>query len=987
MFMANVNKIKYVSGNTIHNGAITNNNVALGVDMDIDYGPTTGVTGTGFYQGVTPNNSGYTIYRLSDGDIPRIVVAEDDNALIFFANSFGDRSDITTVTDAILYFKDNSGYFITNRKFDSITTSGMTLMYDPGLVQSYPKSGTTIYNLGSQGQGQDGPEMTLTPNGASVDFVNEKGGTLRFYNLNDGDGSYATADYSDSPNDFTYNVWFKANSFDTPTWNAITSRGAWQQIGIFGGGYIDFYDENFNVDIYDESGDPQIILNKWYNVTVRHIEGETTQLYLDNVLIGEDTTNTNLYNEDMTQFIIGSSNTNPDYFDGQIGHVAYYNRALSVAEIEKNYNALHNRYYGATTGETMILLSEMTGNNNFGYVILDATTGTALGPIDTGVDRGNFYFDFMNVINHGGYSLVFRDDNNGDYKIQFIDAIGTLIDIFEISNDKSTNFDSARGYVNIFSNQTDGIMKFFNGTTIGTYTWDSSSEEAWFDWNNDPVSRDRTFVLYTRNTNTNTVTWKLANCETGVVSLQSYDNNAFDTEPILYINSNIVALPMYDNNAEYNNSLDIYNTSGTLKHSESLTGLTLNNWDQSSFGVGKMSFIFSNFNDNDVDYHLYTYIEDTNSFITETHSRGSNYGEYNTYYETINNPGENSDCENLHYMLYTNTSNYANNLNYKEYIDYVSIFDGESGYTTNVFANGTSKGIAFDGDSTNYLNDLVDTGDGKLKSMLVTPTGITYTELISDVTRLSNSNRYSLNNDILWQLYLDDAYNSYNFYIINGTTGAIKDSLTFTTSGDYQYNVDTQFDSLYLRNNETSDAWYMCRNQPELTSTTKYIDAWTGNRYYDPNTFSDQPVIVMFNGNNSGDRKFRILSATGISNEFTFPESQSNGWDMNIGRNFITWRYNTMADNKPAMRMYDFSGNTLNDYVSPFAEDASWNFWSSDAYGSIAFVVAGEGGPNGQWGTLVPTILNTDGTTSSQTIYKYNINNYWLNFTDNWWDC
>ena len=337
MFMANTNKIKYVSGNTIHNGAITNNNVALGVDMDVDYGPTTGDTATGFYQGVTPNNGGYTIYRLSDNDIPRIVVAQDDEALIFFANSFGDRSDITTVTDAILYFKDNLGYFITNRKFDSITTSGMTLMYDPGLVQSYPKSGTTVSNLGTEGQGNNGPLMYFQTNGADVDFVDEKGGSLRFYNLGDGDGSYATASFGNSSNDFTYNVWFKANSFTSPGgWSVITSRGINQQIGIFDGGYIDFYDDYSGVEIFNDGGDQQIIAGKWHNVTVRHIEGETTQLYLDNVLIGENTMNTDLYNEDMTEFVIACSNNGPDYFDGQIGHVAYYERALSVAEIEKN---------------------------------------------------------------------------------------------------------------------------------------------------------------------------------------------------------------------------------------------------------------------------------------------------------------------------------------------------------------------------------------------------------------------------------------------------------------------------------------------------------------------------------------------------------------------------------------------------------------------------------------------------------------------------
>ncbi len=88
MNMANTNKIKYTSGNTISDGAITNNNVSLGVDTAIDYGPT---DITGFWQGVTPNNGGYTIYKLSSEEQPRIVVAQDDEALIFFANSFANR--------------------------------------------------------------------------------------------------------------------------------------------------------------------------------------------------------------------------------------------------------------------------------------------------------------------------------------------------------------------------------------------------------------------------------------------------------------------------------------------------------------------------------------------------------------------------------------------------------------------------------------------------------------------------------------------------------------------------------------------------------------------------------------------------------------------------------------------------------------------------------------------------------------------------------
>jgi hypothetical protein len=371
----------------------------------------------------------------------------------------------------------------------------MTLMYDPGLVQSFPKTGTTMDNLGTLAEGANTPQMTFQPNGAPVEFVDEKGGSLRFYNNNDGDGSYANTAFSNSSNDFTYNVWFKVSSFTTPTWNVITSRGAWQQIGIFtnpGGGYIDFYDDNNGVDIYDESGDPQITIGKWHNVTVRHIEGVTTQLYLDNVLIGEDTTNVNLYNEDMTQFFIGFSNTNPDYFDGQIGHVAYYERALSVAEVEKNYNALHNRYYGASAGETVMLLAEMPGNNNFGYVILDAATGMATGPFDTGIDRNNYNEYDILQLNHGGYTLIFVNSSDyNNHKVLFIDSLGTIVDTVELTTG-DFGYNRCDGFINIITDSDDGIIKFFDGLAVGTYTWDTGLETAYWDWNWDPTSKNKT---------------------------------------------------------------------------------------------------------------------------------------------------------------------------------------------------------------------------------------------------------------------------------------------------------------------------------------------------------------------------------------------------------------------------------------------------------------------------------------------------------------
>ena len=983
MFMANTNKIKYTASNDIVNGGITNNNVILGVDMALDYGPTTGDTGTGFYQGVNPNNSGYTIYRLSDSDIPRIVVAEDDEALIFFANSFGDRSDITTVTDAILYFKDNLGYFITNRKVESITTSGMTLMYDPGSVQSYPKSGTTMSNLGSFGQGANGPAMYLTSSGASVNFVDEKGGSLRFYNLNDGDGSYATANFTESSNDFTYNAWFKCDSFDSADgWNVITSRQSYQQTGIFtynGNGFLSFFDNNFPIDVHYETNEPQVIIGKWHNVTVRHIEGETTQLYLDNVLIAEDTVNTEIYNEDMTKFMIGHGGVGPDYFDGQIGHVAYYNRALSVAEIGKNYNALRDRYYGASGGETFFIMAQMPGNNNWGYVILDAGTGTASEVIDTGLDRDLYFEDRILQVNHGGYSLIFGNDDTGDRKVLFIDALGTLVETFDFGNN-NWDSDRASGFVNVITDYDGGVMKFFDGTAVGTYTWDPMSEEVDFNSNWEPTSIDRTFAIYTRNTSTDVVTWKLANAQTGVVNLRTYDANDYSTEPIIYTSGNFVVLPFYDNNTELHSSLEIYGVDGTLKHTQSLTGATLNSWDARTFGTGKFSIIYTNNVDEDVAYHIYAYIESTNSLVSTTHARGANYRNRDTESESLDRPSENTNCESIHYTFRSNSTNYNNQLDYYNYIDYVSLFDGGSSFVTNVFANNVSKGISRDSDSTKFLNDLVNTGDGKLKSMLVTPSGFTYTELLADVTTLTNIDHTLLNNDIIYILYLNNVNNVYNYYVIDGITGAIRDTLTTSTVGNYNDTWDTEFDTLYIRNHDTAEAWYMNRNQYEFADTTYYASTENASDFYNEDGWIEEPVLVMYNPNTDG--KCRVLTPDGISNEFTLPISTQGGYDLTLGKSFFTWRYHNV-DGKPSMRIYDFSGNTLNDYVSPIAADVNSNFHQYGTIGNLVYVVAGEGCPDNQCGTLVPTILNTDGTTSSRTIFG----NYYTSATDFfWWD-
>jgi hypothetical protein len=972
MFMANKNKIKYVSGNTINNGAITNNNVALGVDRDIDYGPT---TDTGFWQGVNPNNGGYTIYYLNGEEQPRIEVAKSDADLIFFANSFG-AINAVTVEDALEFFKyGQQGYFITNRRFDSITTSGMTLMYDPGLVQSYPKGGNHIDNLGSLGAGINTPSMTLTSNGASVDFVDEKGGSLRFYNLNDGDGSYATADYSDSADDFTYNVWFKANSFDTPTWNAITSRGAWQQIGIFNGGYIDFYDENFNVDIYDESGAPQVILDKWYNVTVRHIEGVTTQLYLDNVLIGEDTTNTNLYNEDMTQFIIGSSNTNPDYFDGLIGHVAYYNRALSVAEIEKNYNALYQRYYGGVDGATALFMSSLPASDNFGYVIVDSATGVASGPFDTGVSHLDYYESDIKPLNHSGYALYFEgNDSYYDKKVLFIDSYGNVLDTFS-GNTSNYSTNDLDGRVTIVGDYQNGIMKFFDGLNILTYTFDSNIEQAYVDWNYDATTRDKTFVIYTRNTDTNMVTWKLANVENGsIISLESYDNALYDTEPILYFNGDYVVMPFYDNNTNKHLSLIVTNTNGNTIYSENLSSHNYTDWDMNVFGTNKFSIIYTNYDDVNQDHQIFSFdgVNVTSTFVT----RGNNFGNYNTYQQNYDWANQSYLSETMTYQFYANTTN-SGSMSQTDYMKLVTVFNGSTEVLEINIATGSTIGFRWS-PYGNVYNDMVTFGDNILKAMTVLPSGVTYTVLSNDLSAINGFDKYVIGNNNVFITSTDNTHPT--IQVIDGTTGTITDTLSFTSSGGYSWGLDSSYDTFVVTDYDANIGWYICRNTPTFTQFTgQYQYRWSSNTFFtDYDTFAEGPYVVLFNPNTSN--LARVVGPTGISNEFTLPQSANNNWSLYRGKNFMMYVYRDGNNGQPTARMIDYSGTTLGEFTDN--SDQYWDFWTYELVGETILIVSGEGVTNG---TQRVNAVKADGTYSTQTLSRYPIDNRWNSFNDYYW--
>lgn len=97
------------SGTTIIEQVATRASFKVGVNGSADYGPT---DQTGFYNGITPPASGYTIYVTKETQGPSIHVANDDTQCIFFLKSFGATG--STISDVLTWANGQTNIWVTS---------------------------------------------------------------------------------------------------------------------------------------------------------------------------------------------------------------------------------------------------------------------------------------------------------------------------------------------------------------------------------------------------------------------------------------------------------------------------------------------------------------------------------------------------------------------------------------------------------------------------------------------------------------------------------------------------------------------------------------------------------------------------------------------------------------------------------------------------------------------------------------------------------
>ena len=148
-------------------------------------------------------------------------------------------------------------------------------------------------------------------------------------------------------NSATFNVWVYPSS-NSCMFLTKRNTGIGWEFGLDPSGYISWYLNSSGLTTNDTANGTTLTLNSWSNITI--ILDRTTNLvsrYLNASPTGTNTSIsglTSLSDNTTDVCISGRYARNDQFWNGNIGPVHIYNRALSSTEVLHNYNALKGRF-------------------------------------------------------------------------------------------------------------------------------------------------------------------------------------------------------------------------------------------------------------------------------------------------------------------------------------------------------------------------------------------------------------------------------------------------------------------------------------------------------------------------------------------------------------------------------------------------------------------------------------------------------------------
>lgn len=314
---------------------------------DVGKGPT---PTTDFWNGITPPASGYTVYLNKSSNGPSIQVIGSDAGLIDYTQRISGQS-FANVAAALDWYNGQSDKMVMNIDYPPIVTDGLTCNLDVTNVLSYPNTGTIWYDLSSNGNngglGIGSPTFSTFDSKRSIRFSNQNKNV--YAPPYDGFSLNSNPGISASSTSFTFESWFyqvtadngqivilsNAGSCDGYRWGPVGNNTYW----LFGDSTCQQFNEG-------TVGNSSTLLGRWVQMVGIFDRANTLGggLKFYNYVNGTLQSSVGIYNPTISLNAPGMVAC-CGAFDGYISVVRVYNRALTPAEITKNWNA-QKSYFG-----------------------------------------------------------------------------------------------------------------------------------------------------------------------------------------------------------------------------------------------------------------------------------------------------------------------------------------------------------------------------------------------------------------------------------------------------------------------------------------------------------------------------------------------------------------------------------------------------------------------------------------------------------------
>lgn len=571
-----------------------------------------------------------------------------------------------------------------------------------------------------------------------------------------------------------------------------------------------------------------------------------------------------------------------------------------------------------SNAQLFVYVDKIIGSNNYGAAILNFDDFTAE-IIDLGID--STYWNNVNIqpLQDSGFMHEFEGNSNYQEKLTiFTDASGSEIGRYSGTTiNNNYGGDSLNGRVLTYEDTDNGVLTYSNGTSVHTYTWNNSTHYIDIEWYDDAVTSDNRFIIekwergewYYNGPGSSYI----VNPEDGTTTLFKTWTDGTYVRHKMQVNTDfiVVETETQGSSNSYTN-FEIYDTSGTILETVSLTGATYNSRSGDFLGDNKYCVVYHNYDDNSVDYKIIHYDGNTQTLTQTSHVRGTSYTNINVDEDSDFWPND-STLNGGVVIMFHNEVDSTNLGPVVTYCDFVYMLRNQTTFTTYQLADDVGMVVQTGGQQSNMYRTRMARGDF-FEFLTITSTGQTITTTEIPFSGITSVNIEDLGDRTIYEILSND-YMNVDLLLIS-ENGTILDTLSKTLSSQYSYNSDSERSSAYFKfslSGDTSEGYYVYSGSTGFTSTGVYNNVEYADTYY-TDTFLNPGVMVLNTNNELG---FRVLSLTGITSELSFPEYDS--YSIRVGRNGFMFVYIDSGTNMVNINLYNLSGTLINSQATTYS--------------------------------------------------------------------